>query len=178
MIHIRTQVKTRQSQSYKLKKIAKNVNFDILQETLQATHLLKILDKMHKYEKDPTRTVGSTERTRDAGRMDRQKDGRTDGVKPIYPPTTSLCGGYNEKCLSVGKRTSSKFVHWWPLILRIIQKAMYLQIDRLVQERHDFIANALELRLSCTSLLKRNQDFAYRLKEHESASGSSPGVGY
>ena len=26
---------------------------------------------------------------------DRQTDGQTDGVKPIYPPTTSLFGGYN-----------------------------------------------------------------------------------
>ena len=61
--HIRSQVKTRQSQSYKFKKNAKNLNFDILQETLHATHLLKLLDKMYKYEMDPTRTVGVTERT-------------------------------------------------------------------------------------------------------------------
>ena len=71
--HIRSQVKTRQSQSYKFLKIAKNSNFEILQQTLYATHLLKLLNKMHKYEMDPTRTVGATERTRDAGRM----DGRT-----------------------------------------------------------------------------------------------------
>ena len=67
-IHIRSQVKTRQSQSYKFKKIAKNSNFAILQETLHATHLLVLLDKMCKYEMDPTRTVGATERTLDAGR--------------------------------------------------------------------------------------------------------------
>ena len=54
VIHIRPQVKTRQSQSYKFKKIAKNSNFKILQETLHATHLLKLFDKM-----DPTRTVGT-----------------------------------------------------------------------------------------------------------------------
>ena len=59
---------------------------------------------MSKYEMDPTRTVGATERTRDAGRMDgrtdrqtdrrtdRRTDRQTDGVKPIYPPTTSLSG--------------------------------------------------------------------------------------
>ena len=41
---------------------------------------------------DPTSTVGNTERTRDAGRT----DGRTDGVKPIYLPTTSLCEGHND----------------------------------------------------------------------------------
>ena len=50
----------------------------ILQETSHATHLLKLLDKMHKYEMDPTKTVGATERTQDAG--------RTDGVKPVYSP--------------------------------------------------------------------------------------------
>ena len=100
VIHIRPQVKTRQSQSYKFKKIAKNSNFEILQETLHAlTHLLKLFDKMYKYEMDPTRTVGATERTRDAGRMQdgRRRDERTDGVKPIYPPTTLLCGGIMRK---------------------------------------------------------------------------------
>ena len=45
------------------KKLPKILNFDILQETLHATHLLKLLDKMYKYEMDPTRTVGVTERT-------------------------------------------------------------------------------------------------------------------
>ena len=78
VIHIRSQVKRRQSQSYKFKKIAKNSNFEILQETLHATHLLKLLDKMCKYEMDPTRTVGSTEQTRDVGRTDGQTDGRTE----------------------------------------------------------------------------------------------------
>ena len=41
-------------------------------------HLLKLLDKMYKYEMDPTRTVDATERTRDAGWMDGQTDGRAD----------------------------------------------------------------------------------------------------
>ena len=95
VIHIRSQVKTRQSQSYKFLKIAKNSNVEILQETIHATHLLKLLDKMYKYEMDPTRTVGATERTWDAGRTDGRTDRRTDKVKPIYPPTTSLCRGYN-----------------------------------------------------------------------------------
>ena len=49
-------------------------------ETLHATHLLKLLGKMYKYEMDPIRTVGATERTCDAGRTrDGQMDGRTDG---------------------------------------------------------------------------------------------------
>ena len=79
VIHIRHQVKTRQ--------------------TLHATHLLKLFDKMYKYEMDQTWTVGATERTRDAGRTQdgRRRERRTDGVKPIYPPTTSLCGGIMRK---------------------------------------------------------------------------------
>ena len=74
MIHIRSQGKTRQKQGYKLKKIAKNANSAILQETLHVTHPLKLLNKMYKYEMDPTRTVGATERTRDAGQTDRGTD--------------------------------------------------------------------------------------------------------
>ena len=44
---------------------------------------------MYKYEMDPTRTVGATERTRDAERT----EGRSE---TNIPPTTSLCSGYNE----------------------------------------------------------------------------------
>ena len=86
-----------------VKKIAKNTNFEIVQEISHATHLLKLLDKMYKYEMDPTKTMGTTERTRDAGRT----DGRTDGVKPVYPPTTSL---YNDGIFWVDhwEQTSAK----------------------------------------------------------------------
>ena len=70
VIHIRSQVKIRQSQSNKFIKIAKNSNYEILHRTLHRRHLLKLLDKMYEYEMDPTRTAGATERTRDAGRMD------------------------------------------------------------------------------------------------------------
>ena len=87
VIHIRSQVKTRQSQSYKFKKIAKSSNFEILQETIHATHLLKLLDKMYKYEKDPTRTVDATEWTRDAGRT----KWRTDWNQ--YTPKQLCCVG-------------------------------------------------------------------------------------
>ena len=69
-------------------KIAKYSNFEILQETLHATHLLILLDKMYKYEMDPTRTVSATERARDAGLT----DGRMDGVKPIYPQQFNCAG--------------------------------------------------------------------------------------
>ena len=77
------------SQSYKIKKIDKNSNFEILQETLHTTHILKLLGKMYIYQMDPTRTVGATELIRDGGRT----DGRTDGVKPIYQKNIWLCWG-------------------------------------------------------------------------------------
>ena len=100
-----SQVKTK---SHKLKTNARN---EILQGTLHTTHILKLLGKMHKYEMDPTRTVGATERTCDAGRTRdlRGPAGRPDGqtdwrsetnVTPPPPPqlptTTSLYGGYNK----------------------------------------------------------------------------------
>ena len=44
---------------------------------------------MYKYEMAPTRTVGATEWTQDAGRT----DGWTDGVKPIYPQQLRCVGG-------------------------------------------------------------------------------------
>ena len=80
VIHIRFQVKTRQSQSYTFKKIAKKKN-SILKfcKTLHTTHLLKLLDKMYKNEMNLTsRTIGARERTRDAGRTDGRTGGRTD----------------------------------------------------------------------------------------------------
>ena len=85
VIHIRSQVKTRQSQSYKFLKIAKNSNFEIWQEILHATHL-KLLDTKCKYEMDLTKTVGATERTPDAGRMDGQTEWNQ--YNPPPPPTT------------------------------------------------------------------------------------------
>ena len=40
---------------------------------------------MYKYEMDPTRTIGVTERTRDAGRTDGQTDGRSETNIPPTP---------------------------------------------------------------------------------------------
>ena len=51
---------------------------------------MKFLYKMYKYEMDPTKTVEATERPRDAGRT---RDGRTDGVKPIYLPNNFVVRG-------------------------------------------------------------------------------------
>ena len=92
VIHIRSQVKKRNCQSDKFKKITRNSNFEILHKTLHKTHLLQLLDKMHKYEMNPTRTVGTTERTRDVcvtdGRTDRQTDGRSE--TNIHPSPQQL----------------------------------------------------------------------------------------
>ena len=94
VIHIRSQVKQDKVKVTNLKENAKILNFKIWQETLHATHLLKLLCKMYNYEMDPTRTVGFTERTYDAGPT---RDGRTDrwpdGVKPIYHNNFVVRGG-------------------------------------------------------------------------------------
>ena len=66
------------------KKIAKTWNLEILQENLTMTHLLKLIDKMCKYKMDPTKTVGATEWTRDAG----WTDGRTRTDWNQYTPPT------------------------------------------------------------------------------------------
>ena len=62
--HIESQVKRRQSQSYKFKEFVKISNFWISKQTLHATHLLKLLDKMCKYEMDAMSIVEDTEWTR------------------------------------------------------------------------------------------------------------------
>ena len=99
--HIGSQVKRRQSQSYKLKKFAKISNFWILKWALHTTHFLKLLDKMCKYEMDPMSILEDTERTRFCPqtdrRTDRQTDRRTDGqtdkVIPVYPPINFVEAG-------------------------------------------------------------------------------------
>ena len=100
VVHIRFQVKIKTKLKLQILKIDKASNFIVLQQTVHTTYVLKLLDKMYKYEMDPTRIVGATEQTRDAGqtdgRTDGQTDGWTDGVQTIYLPTTSLCRGYNK----------------------------------------------------------------------------------
>ena len=60
-----------------------------------------LLDKMHKYEMDPTRTVGTTEQTRDAGWTDGRRDGQTDGRSeaniPHHPTKLDLLSSLNER---------------------------------------------------------------------------------
>ena len=93
-----------------IKKIAKNSNFENLQETLNETHLPKLLDKMYEYEMDPTRTVGATEQTRDAGRTDR----RTDGWREINIPLNNfVVWGYKNV---ISCNTSYKLSSWALLV--------------------------------------------------------------
>ena len=84
--HIGSQVKRRQSQTYKFKKFAKISYFLILKRALHSTHPLKLLDKMCKYEMDPMSIVADTERTRFCPQTDRRTDRQTDKVIPVYPP--------------------------------------------------------------------------------------------
>ena len=94
VIHIRSQVQTRLSQSYNFWNNAKISKFESLNNTSHSKYLLKLLDKMYKYEMDSTRTVGAAEWTTDAGRTEGQTDRRADGrSETIIAPTSSLCGG-------------------------------------------------------------------------------------
>ena len=69
--HTHTQATTiPEGQNWPRVKIATKLNFKISQETLHVTYLLKLFNKKYKYDMDPTRTVGATERTWDAGRTD------------------------------------------------------------------------------------------------------------
>ena len=68
-----------------------------MQATLHVTRLQKLLDKMCKYEIDPTKIVGATERTRDAGRTDGRTYGRTEWNQYTPSSTTLLC-----VCVCVG----------------------------------------------------------------------------
>ena len=64
------------------------------QHTLHATYLLKLLNKMYKYEMDPDSIAENTERTRFRPQTergtDRRTDRRTDGQgETSIPPSTS-----------------------------------------------------------------------------------------
>ena len=90
--HIRSQVKTRRSQSCKFNKIAKNSDFKILQRKFSTRHTF--WSCLIRY--------GSNQNCRcyraDTGcgtdeQMDGQTDRQTDKVKPIYPQQLRCAGG-------------------------------------------------------------------------------------
>ena len=65
---------TRQSEGCKFKEIAQNSNLRILHKAQHATHLLKLVDKLCKYEMDLDSIVADTE----PARFCPQTDGQTD----------------------------------------------------------------------------------------------------
>ena len=83
-IHIGSQVKTRQSQSYKFKEFAKTLNLWILNKTLHATHLLELLDKRWIWNGSGN-IVEDTKQTRFCT--------QTDKGKPVYPFQILWAGG-------------------------------------------------------------------------------------
>ena len=79
-----------------LKNLPKTSHFGILKTTFHATHPLKMLDKMCKYEIDPAGIVEGTQQTRFCPQKDRRTDGRTDGQtrwNQCIPRSTSLKRG-------------------------------------------------------------------------------------
>ena len=70
----------------KITNLKNSPKFQILKRALHATHLLKLLDKMCKYEMDLMSIVEDTERTGFCPQTDRRTDGQMDKVIPIYPP--------------------------------------------------------------------------------------------
>ena len=60
------------NQNYQIKEFAKTSNFWILRKAVHTTHLLKLLDKVCKYEMDPISIVEDKERTRFCPQTDRR----------------------------------------------------------------------------------------------------------
>ena len=95
--------------------------------------LMKLLGKMYKYEMDPTRTAGTTERRCDAGWtqdgwMNGWTNGQTDGrSKTNIPPTTSLCGGIKISLLTVQHHMplpEAMLIYWQPYPWTQFQSAL------------------------------------------------------
>ena len=53
------------------------------------------MNKYARFDEIPSRTLKDIKETKRYGRMDGRTDGRTDNVKTVYPPTNTVCGGYN-----------------------------------------------------------------------------------
>ena len=49
------------------------------------------MNKYARFDEIPSRTLKDIKETKRYGRT----DGRTDNVKTVYPPTNTVCGGYN-----------------------------------------------------------------------------------
>ena len=82
----------------KVTNLKNSPKFKILKQALHATHLLKLLDKMCKYEMDPTSIIEDTERTRFCPQTNRRTDRQMDKVKPVYSPFNFVeAGGITSK---------------------------------------------------------------------------------
>ena len=84
--------------------------------------------------------------------------GRTDGVKPIYPPTTSLCEGYNNITATSLKRPMSSFKlwQWWGMI----KKCKHIYCICFIKSANNVSIN-IWLHLETTRKL-----YGYRLSIH------------
>ena len=73
---------------------------------------------------------GSRDRRTD-GQTDGRTDRRTNGVKPIYPPTTSLFGGYNKFyayiCWQPGSRYSNE-EHSWDVAIELLEQSFVIPL--------------------------------------------------
>ena len=91
LIHVGSQIKTRQSQINKIKELVETKNFLILRnKIIHVTYLLKLLDKMGKYEMDLARIVEDTKQTWFCLQTDRRMDGQTDGGTDGQTVETSI----------------------------------------------------------------------------------------
>ena len=113
-------------------KYCQKFKFWNLQGALYATHLPKLLDKMCKYEMDPTRTVGTTERTPDAGLMDERTNGRTDGCTEWNQNTPQqlrcvwgIIMTYFFPILSFSTKISYQNGMWWGKVMGKILTDLY-----------------------------------------------------
>ena len=48
-----------------------------------------------RFDEIPSITLKDIKKTKRYGRTDARTDGWTDNVKTVYPPTNTVCGGYN-----------------------------------------------------------------------------------
>ena len=53
-----------------------------------------------RFDEIPSITLKDIKKTKRYGRTDARTDGWTDNVKTVYPPTNTVCGGYNEYTIS------------------------------------------------------------------------------
>ena len=48
-----------------------------------------------RFDEIPSITLKDIKKTKCNGRTDARTDGQTDNMKTVYPPTNTVCGGYN-----------------------------------------------------------------------------------